>query len=307
MGANLQLKDAWPGQLHREDASRHATRCGPGQLPNSKDECPTASILSGSVSAWSVQAWRMACRRSAVVGGDLPADMRSGAILHELAQQWQLRSDTPPCGGACSGCFSFLAAGSHNARGTPAARAANKIPSRADHKRHKLRGNPRLHRRPLCRDQRDGTLANDFVVIGHLDAKRRASLSKPFNPPSQLQRRSWWDRSLVLQLDRPSHHYFGDGVHVLLHLTDADGLNDCDQVPGRQAFDQSLRVIASMRKPGKQCSRRLLGRHAVGFFKGYFTNALVIHGYFWKGCRSSSAPVTRARRGDRNSFRSSCG
>ncbi len=64
---------------------------------------------------------------------------------------------------------------------------------------------------------------------------------------------------------------------MLLHLTDADGFDNGDQVPGRQAFDQSLRVIASMREPGKQSSCRLLWRHAVGFFKGYFTNALVIH------------------------------
>ncbi len=208
--------------------------------------------------------------------------IEDGATLHNLAQQRQSRSDASPSGGACSGRFSLLAAGSHNARGTPAARTARRVPSRADPKCTKLHSDSRFHRRPLCRDQRDRALTNDFVVIGNLNAKRCTSFAQPFHPPAQLQRRSRRDRPLVLQLDRPAHHHFGGGVYMLLHLADADGLNDCDQVPGRQTFNQSLRVIASVRKPGKQCPCRLLGRHAIGFFKGYFTNALVIHGYFFE-------------------------
>lgn len=247
MGAILTLKDAWPWHLHREDVPRHVPRCSLGQFHSNKDECPTASALAGSVSAWSIRAWWAACRCPAVVHGDLPVMIEDGATLHSLAQQRQFRSDAPSCGGACSGRFGLLVAGSQNARGTPAACAPNKIPSRADHKRPNLRSNSRLHRCPLHRNQRDGALANDLMVIGRLNAKRRASLSHPFNPPSQLQRRSRWDRPLVLKLDRPANHNFSGRVYMLLHLADADGFDYCDQVPGRQAFDQSLRVIASMR------------------------------------------------------------
>ena len=200
--------------------------------------------------------------------------------MHNLAQQRQSHSDAPPCGGAYSGRFVFLAVGSQSVRGRCATRAAKKIPIGTRHKCPNLCSDSRLHGGPLCSNQRDGALANDFMVIGHLNAKRRTAFSQPFKPPSQLQRRSWRDGSLVLQLDRPAHHHFGGRVYVLLHLTDADGFNHGDQVPGRQAFDQSFRVIASMWKPGKQCPCRLLGRYAVGFFKGYFTNALVIHGNF---------------------------
>ena len=214
-----------------------------------------------------------------------------------LTQQRQSHSDAPPCGGACSGRFRFLTAGSQNARGTLAARAANKIPRKADHQRPNFRSNPRLDRGPLCCDQRDGTLANDFMVIADLNAKRRASFSQPFNPPSQFQRRSRWDWPLVLYLDGPTHHDFCDGVYVPLHLTDADGFNHGNQVPSRQAFNQSFRVTASMRKPRKQCPCRLLRRHAVGFFKENFTDALMVHEDWGKGCRSTSARRNPAQSG----------
>ncbi len=118
-------KDAWPGHLHREDIFRHATRCGPGQFHRSKDECPTASVPTGSVSAWSVRAWWMACRRPAVVHGDLPVMIEDGATLHNLAQQRQSHVDAPLRRGVFR-TFRVLAVGSQNARGTPAARAAKK-------------------------------------------------------------------------------------------------------------------------------------------------------------------------------------
>lgn len=203
--------------------------------------------------------------------------IKDGAILHNLAQQRQSHSDAPPCGGACSGCFRFLAAGSQNARGTLAARAARKIPIRVRHKRTHFRSNSRLHGCPLRRDQRDGTLANNFMVIRRLNAKCRASCSQPFSPPSQLQRRSRWDRPLMLHLDGPTHHDFCFSIYMPLHLTDADGFDHCNQIPSRQAFDQPFRVVASMRKPEKQCPCRLLRRHTVGFFKEDFTDALMVH------------------------------
>ena len=75
-------------------------------------------------------------------------------------------------------------------------------------------------------------------------------------------------------------------VRALGPLANQRDLEGCgNQVTGCQAFDQFGCVIASMREPGKQGPCRLFGRHAVGFFKEYFADALVVHGNLGKGCR----------------------
>jgi hypothetical protein len=65
---------------------------------------------------------------------------------------------------------------------------------------------------------------------------------------------------------------------MLLHLTNANGFDHRYQVAGGKAFDQPLRIPASVRKPRKKRLRRLIRRHGVGLFKEYLADALVVHG-----------------------------
>ncbi len=187
VGAILTLKNAWPRHHHREDVSRHAPRRS------------SSALHSNKVNAPAHRCWLDRSRRGPFGHDGRPVGapasfmaicptIEGGATLHNLAQQRRFHSDAPPCGGACSGSFGLPTAGSQNTRGTPAARAAHKIPDRADHKRPNFRSNPRLHQSPLHSHQRDGTLANDLMRIRSLNAKRRAAFSQPFHPSSQLQR-----------------------------------------------------------------------------------------------------------------------
>jgi hypothetical protein len=59
-----------------------------------------------------------------------------------------------------------------------------------------------------------------------------------------------------------------------LHPADTNRFNNGNQVVCCRALDQFGRVVAFMRKPGKQGPCRLLRRRAVGFFKEYFVDAL---------------------------------
>ena len=85
VGAILPLKDARPRHHHREDVFRHATGCGPGPIHGSKDECPTTSVLAGSVSACQFGHGGGGLSAPPVVHGDLPVMIEDGATLHNLA------------------------------------------------------------------------------------------------------------------------------------------------------------------------------------------------------------------------------
>lgn len=143
----------------------------------------------------------------------------------------------------------------------------------------------RLHLCPLDSYQRDSGFADDFVRIVGLNAECRAPVPQPFKPSAQSQGGPGWDWPSMVDTDRTADHHFGDGIDVLLHLTNANGFDHCHKVPGGKTFDQSLGILASVRKPREKRLCRLVGRHGVGLFKEYLADALVVHGVSGWGCR----------------------
>lgn len=124
-----------------------------------------------------------------------------------------------------------------------------------------------------------------------------APLPQPFEPSAQPQGRTWRDRPSVVDTDRTADHHFSGGIDVLLHLANANGFDHRHQVPGGQTFDQSLRILATVRKPREKRPRRLVRWHGVGLFKEYFADALVVHGV--SGVGLSKARSARWTAGDR--------
>lgn len=51
----------------------------------------------------------------------------------------------------------------------------------------------------------------------------------------------------MLHLDCPTHHDFCFSIYMPLHLTDAEGFDNGNKVPCRQAFDQPFCIVAPMR------------------------------------------------------------
>jgi hypothetical protein len=143
----------------------------------------------------------------------------------------------------------------------------------------------RLHLLPLDSHQRDSGFADDLVRVVGLNAECRAPVPQPFEPSAQPQWRPRRDRSSMVDTDRTADHHFGDGIDVLLHLTNANGFDHCHQVSGGKTFDQSLRIPVSVRKPREKRLRRLVRWHCVGLFKEYLADALVVHGVSGCGCR----------------------
>ncbi|MDH6169995.1 hypothetical protein M2282_005165 [Variovorax boronicumulans] len=118
-----------------------------------------------------------------------------------------------------------------------------------------------------------------------MNAERRASVSQTFEPPAQPQRRPRRDWASMVDANGSTDHHFCGGIDVLLHLANANGFDHCHQVSRGQAFDQSPRIPASVRKPRKKRLRRLVRWHGVGLFKEYLADALVVHGVSGWGCR----------------------
>lgn len=145
-------------------------------------------------------------------------------------------------------------------------------------KRIDLRGDTRLDAGPRHCHQRDGPVEYEFVVVMCLDAECRTALAETLDRSTQSQTCRRWNGAEMLDMHSAPYDHLHRRVDVQLHFADADGLDNRDQVSGRQTFDQRLRVFAAMRQPREQRPCRLVMRHRIGFFKTNFADALLIHG-----------------------------
>ena len=111
----------------------------------------------------------------------------------------------------------------------------------------KLGCDRRLDCLPIDGHQRHLAFADEFVFIERPNAEGRAASSHLLDPARYADGRTWRDRTTVLDANAKPDDNLGVGVDVLLHLSDADRLDNGDEVPGGKTLDQRVGVGHAMR------------------------------------------------------------
>lgn len=134
---------------------------------------------------------------------------------------------------------------------------------------------------PIGSHQRHLAFADKLVIIERTDAERRAAPSYLLDPARHADGRPWRNRTTMLDANAAPDDNLRVVVDVLLHLLDADRLDDRDEVPGRNALDQRVSVGHAVRQPGEQRPCRLVRGNDVDFGEADLADQFVIHG--WRG------------------------